>query len=313
MLAYVTGSVDEELLARNEYLVTENRILRNQIQGRIRLTDPERISLASAAKRLGRKALEEVAQIVRPETILAWHNRLISKKFDGSKNRTPGNGGSTSDQIEELVLQLARENRTWGYRRIVGALRNLGHEVSHQTVANLLKRHDIAPAPERGRTLSWREFIRSHREVLAAVDFFTAEVWTATGLTTYYVLTVMRVASRQVCIAGITTSPDQGWMEQMARNMSFAEVGFLKGCRYLVHDRDVKFCAAFTGILEAVGIQSVKLPPRSPNLNAHLERWHRSVKEECLSKMILFGESTGNIQTRERLGGLLRFYYREAA
>jgi len=256
-----------------------------------------------------------------------------------------------SDQIEELVLQLARDNRTWGYRRIVGALRNLGHEVSHQTVANLLKRHDIAPAPERGRTLSWREFIRSHMEVLAAVDFFTAEVWTATGLTTYYVLTVMRVASRQVCIAGITTSPDQGWMEQMARNMSFAEVGFLKGCRYLVHDRDVKCCAGFTGILEAVGIQSVKLPPRSPNLNAHLERWHRSVKEECLSKMILFGEaslrqvlshyvlhyhgernhqgkgnvilfpqpahrigeSTGNIQTRERLGGLLRFYYREAA
>src|ERR1017187_5198062 len=226
MLAYVTGSVDEELLARNEYLVTENRILRNQIQGRIRLTDPERISLASAAKRLGRKALEEVAQIVRPETILAWHNRLLSKKFDGSKNRTPGNGGSTSDQIEELVLQLARDNRTWGYRRIVGALRNLGHEVSHQTVANLLKRHDIAPAPERGRTLSWREFIRSHMEVLAAVDFFTAEVWTATGLTTYYVLTVMRVASRQVCIAGITTSPDQHWMEQMARNLSMAEVGF---------------------------------------------------------------------------------------
>src|SRR5450759_2317880 len=91
MLAYVTGSVDEELLARNEYLVTENRILRNQIQGRIRLTDPERICLASAAKRLGRKALEEVAQIVRPETILWWHRRLIANKFDGSKNRPPGN------------------------------------------------------------------------------------------------------------------------------------------------------------------------------------------------------------------------------
>ena len=193
-------------------------------------------------KRLGRKALEEVAQIVRPETILAWHRRLIAKKFDGSKNRSPGKGGSTSDPIEELVLQLARENRTWGYRRIVGALSNLGHEVSHQTVANVLKRHDIAPAPERGRTMSWREFIRSHLEVLAAVDFFTAEVWTAGGLMTYYVLTCMRVASRQVCIAGITTSPDQGWMEQMARNISFAETGFLNGCRYLLHDRDAKFC-----------------------------------------------------------------------
>jgi len=139
MLAHVTGPVDEELLAQNEYLVTENRILRNKIQGRIRLTDPERISLASVAKRLGRRGLQEVAQIVRPETILAWHRRLIAKKFDGSKNRSAARGGSTSDTIEELVLQLARENGTWGYRRIVGALSNLGHEVSHQTVANVLK------------------------------------------------------------------------------------------------------------------------------------------------------------------------------
>ena len=168
---------------------------------------------------------------------------------------------------------------------------------------------------------------------------------------TFYVLSCMRVASRQVRIAGITTSPDQRWMEQMARNISLADTGFLNGCRYVLHDRDAKFCNAFTGILEAVGIQALKLPARSPNLNANLERWHRSVKEECLSKMILFGEaslrkalsnyvlhfhgernhqgkgnvilfprpedrvgaSTGKIQTRERLGGLLKFYYREAA
>jgi transposase len=243
MLAYVTGSVDEELLARNEYLVRENRILRSQIKGRIRLTDPERISLAEAAKRLGRKALGEIAQIVQPETILSWHRRLIAKKFDGSKHRPAGKDNSTSDEIEELVLQLARENRSWGYRRIAGALSNLGHQASHQTVANILKRHGIEPAPERGKCMSWRDFIRSHLEVLAAVDFFTAEVWTAAGLTTYYILTCMRVASRQVCIAGITTSPDQHWMEQMARNLSMAEVGFLSGCRYLLHDRDAKFCA----------------------------------------------------------------------
>ena len=120
MLAYVTGSVDGELLARNEYLVTENRILRNQFKGRIRLTDPERISLAEAAKRLGRKALAEVAQIVRPETILAWHRRLIAQKFDGSKSRAAARGGSTNHEIEDLILRLARENRSWGYRRIAG-------------------------------------------------------------------------------------------------------------------------------------------------------------------------------------------------
>lgn len=157
-------------------------------------------------------------------------------------------------------MQLARENGCWGYRRIAGALSNLGHPVSHQTVANILKGHSIAPAPERGKSMSWREFIRSHLEVLAAVDFFTAEVWTSAGLTTYYVLTCMRVASRQVCVAGITTSPDHRWMEQMARNLSLAEMGFLSGCRYLLHDRDAKFCAAFDSILQAVVIQTVKLP-----------------------------------------------------
>jgi hypothetical protein len=113
---------------------------------------------------------------------------------------------------------------------------------------------------------------------LPAVDFFTVEVWTAAGLTTYYVLTVMRLASRQVCVAGITTSPERRWMEQMARNLTFDGEGFLWGCRYLLHDRDIKFCAAFDGILETVGIQVIKLPPQTPNLNAYLERWHRSVQ-----------------------------------
>jgi len=351
LLAYITGSVDQEILARNEYLATENRILRNQIKGRLRLTNPERISLAEIGKRLGRKALEEVAQIVRPETILGWHRKLIARKFDGSKSRSAVGRATTSQTIEDLVLQFARENRSWGYRRIVGALGNLGHEISHQTVANMLKRHGLAPAPEREKKTTWRDFIRSHTAVLAAVDFFTAEVWTVGGLMSYYVLVFMRVASRKVIIAGITTSPDSRWMEQMARNVTLADIGFLGGCRYLLHDRDAKFCAAFDAILEAVGIQAVTLPPRSPNLNAHLERWNRSVKEECLSKMIWFGEAslrqvlsnyvshfhternhqgkdnvilfplpadriaepTGEIRMRERLGGLLKFYHGEAA
>ena len=351
MLAYITGSVDEELLLRNEYLVAENRILRRQVPGRLQLSDSDRIDLAKVGKQLGRKVLSEVAQIVRPETILGWHRRLVAKKFDGSRERDAAKLAPKAASIEPLVLKLAGENRSWGYRRLAGALSNLGHTVSHQTVANILKRYGIAPAPERAKGLSWGEFIRSHLEVLAAVDFFTVEVWTAAGLTTYYVLSCMRVASRQVCIAGITTSPDQRWMEQMARNLSLAEVGFLSGCRYLLHDRDAKFCATFDAILEVVGIRAIRLPPHSPNLNAHLERWHRSVQEECLAKLILFGErslrhalcqyvshfhternhqgkdnvilfpvpadrvgeATGEIRTRERLGGLLRFYYRAAA
>lgn len=221
MLAHISGSVDQELLLRNEYLVTENRILKNQLEGRLRLTDSERISLAEIGKRLGRKALHEVANIVRPETILGWHRKLIARKFDGSKKRAALGRKPTDEVIEELVLQFARENRSWGYRRIVGAISNLGHEISHQTVANILERHDLAPAPapERGKRMPWKEFIRSHLETLAAVDFFTAEVWTAGGLTTYYVLVFMRIAPRQVSIAGITLAPDGEWMKQTARNM----------------------------------------------------------------------------------------------
>lgn len=351
LLAHITGSVDQELLLRNTYLATENRILRNQLKGRLRLTDPERMSLAELGKRLGRRALEEVAQIVRPETILGWHRSLIAKKFDGSRNRLSAGRGTKGQDIEDLVLQFARENRSWGYRRIVGALSNLGHNISHQTVANVLKRHGLAPAPERDKRIAWRDFIRSHKEVLAAVDFFTAEVWTAGGLMTYYVLVFMRLASRKVWIAGMTTSPDSSWMEQMARNATFADLGFLSGCRYLLHDRDSKFGAGFDAILKSVGIEAVRLPPRSPNLNAHCERWIRSVKAEVLPRMILFGErmlrqcleqyvghfhternhqgkgnvilfpepvdrigeSSGPIRSRERLGGLLRLYYREAA
>ena len=145
MLAYISGSVDEELLLRNEYLVAENRILRNQIKGRLRLTDGERRTLAEIGKRLGKRALEAVANIVKPETLLGWHRRLVAKKFDGSKNRQyPGRPRGDAD-IEELVVRLAQENKSWGYDRIAGALANLGHEVSDQTVGNILSRHTTCP------------------------------------------------------------------------------------------------------------------------------------------------------------------------
>jgi putative transposase len=176
LLAYITGSVDPELLLRNEYLAPENRVLKHQIKGRLRRTDPERTSLAEIGKRLDRRALEDVAQIVRPETSLGWHRRLIAHKFDGSKNRSCVTHAWPHKMLEDWVLQFAKENPSWGYRRIVGARSNLGHQVSYQTVANMLKRHGLAPAPERRKQTTWRDFIRSHTEVLGAVDFFTAEV-----------------------------------------------------------------------------------------------------------------------------------------
>jgi hypothetical protein len=164
LLAYITGSVDEELLLRNEYLATENRILRNQIQGRVRLSDGESKTLAEIGKKLSKQALEEIATIVKPDTILAWHRKLIAKKFDGSQQRKMPGRPKIDPELEALVVRMAQENRSWGYDRIAGALKHLGYTISDQTVGNILKRHSLPPAPERKTTTTWKEFIRIHMD-----------------------------------------------------------------------------------------------------------------------------------------------------
>ena len=166
---------------------------------------------------------------------------LVARKFDGSRPCYPGRP-RVEPEMEELVVRFARENSSWGYDRIVGALANLGHQISDQTVGNILRRHDIAPAPERSRTTTWKEFIRSHMDVLAGADFFTVEVLTWRGLMTYYVLFFIELDSRRVWLGGITRHPDACWMEQVARNATMEGTGYLNGCRYLLHDRDKKFC-----------------------------------------------------------------------
>jgi transposase InsO family protein len=291
LLAYVTGSVNQELLLQNEYLAAENRILRAKLPSTLRLSDPERATLAEIGKRLGRKALRQVACVAKPDTILAWYRKLVAHKFDGSKHRQYPGRPKVAAEVEALVVRMARENADWGYDRIVGALSNLGHQVSDQTVGNILRRHGIAPAPKRGQTTTWKDFIAAHMNVLAGVDFFTVEVLTWQGLATYYVLFFLHLESRRVKVAGITRHPDQEWMEQIARSATQESWGHLEGCRYVLHDRDTKFCASFRSALAQGGVEPIALPARSPNLNAFAERWVRSVKQECLSKLILFGES----------------------
>jgi transposase InsO family protein len=350
LLAYITGSVDQELLLRNDYLVTENRILRDQIKGRIRLSDGERKALAVIGQKLGKQALQDVATLVKPDTILSWHRMLVAQKFDGSPQRKATGRPRIDQELEALVIRMAQENRSWGYDRIVGGLANLGFTISAQTVGNILKRHGIPSVPERKTTTTWKEFIRTHLDVLVATDFFTAEVWTLGGLVTYYVLFFMHLGSRQVYVAGVTPHPDARWMAQIARNVTMADWGFLAPGQYLLHDRDGKYCPAFQHIIDAAGVTRVPLPARSPNLNAYAERWVRSVKDEALARMMLFGESSlrhvlneyvthyhqernhqgkgntllvppprpkgetdGPIQCRERLGGLLKYYERKAA
>jgi transposase InsO family protein len=351
ILAYITGTVDQELLLRNEYLVAENRILKAQLKTPLRLTDAERITLAEIAHRLGRKALEDVAKAAKPDTIMGWYRRLIARKFDGSKSRRYPGRPRINDEIEQLVVRMAQENSDWGYDRIVGAMANLGYTLSDQTVGNILQRHGILPAPVRKRTTTWADFIRAHMAVLAGTDFFTVEVLTLRGLVTYYVLFFIHLESRRVEVAGITPHPNEAWMKQIARNVTMDEWGFLDNCSYLIHDRDSKYCESFRDIIESCDVKTLPLPARSPNLNAFAERWVKSVKDDCLSKLILFGESSlrrslreylvhyhaernhqgkdnvllfptatkamkdvdGSVGCKERLGGLLKYYHRDAA
>jgi len=182
LLASTTRSVDEELRLRNAYLAEENRIVRHQLTGRVQLTDAERKTLAEMGHKLGKKALEEIATVAKSNTILAWHRKFIGQKGDTSKPHKLAGRPRIDQQIEALVVRMARENRSWGYDRMVGALANLGYTISDQTVGNILKRHSIPPGPERKKTVTWREFIRMHMDVLRATDFFTSEMWSRFGL-----------------------------------------------------------------------------------------------------------------------------------
>jgi len=332
-----------------EYLQEESRVLRKQLGGkRLRFTDRQRRRLAAKAKAIGRKGLFEIATLVAPDTLLRWYRRLIAKKYDGSKIRKPGRP-KTAVEIEELILQMARGNPGWGYTRIRGALYNLGYEVGRNTIKRILLENGIDPAPLRKKGMSWETFLKAHWGAIAATDFFSVEVLTWTGLVRYFVLFIIDLKTRRVEIAGIAEQPHGEWMKQMARNLTDVDDGFLNGARHLIHDRDPLFTKAFREILKPSGVKTVKLPARSPDLNAYAERFVRSIKSECLAQIIPLGERhlrnavteytehyhfernhqgldneliekpsdeaniDGAIECRERLGGVLSYYYRRAA
>ena len=334
----------------NEFQRAQIEVLLEKLgKKRVLLNDDQRRRLAVKGKALGKKALAELTTIVTPDTILRWHRTLIANKWDYSGRRKLVGRPHVRQEIVDLVLRFARENVTWGYDKIQGALANLGHNISDQTVGNILKEHGIEPAPQRKHQTTWKTFIKAHWDVLASIDFTTVEVWTKGGLVTYYLLFVMEVATRRVHFAGCTPNPAEPWMKQVAKNLTDPFDGFLLGKRYLIMDRDTKFSDAFRKILEDEGVESVRLPPRSPNLNPHIERFMRSIKDECLLKLIFFGEKmlrnavreyllhyheernhqgvsnkiilpgdevgqgVGKIECQERLGGLLRYYHRKAA
>ncbi|MSO20554.1 MAG: helix-turn-helix domain-containing protein [Acidobacteria bacterium] len=159
LLGYLSGMVNQELLLKNEFLVAENRILKAHIESRLLLSNGEKATLAEIAKRLGRKAIAQIACVAKPDTILAWYRKLVAKKFDGSKQRAALGRPRIGRELEDLVVQLAQSNSGWGYDRIVGALANLGHSLSDQTVGNILRRRGIQPTTERRNNTTWKDFI----------------------------------------------------------------------------------------------------------------------------------------------------------
>ncbi len=333
-----------------EYLLTENQVLREKLgKKRILLNDDQRRRLAAKGRILGRKLLEEVGTLFTPDTILRWHRQLVAKKWDHSAKRKSVGRPRIRQVIVDLVLRFATENPTWGYDRIQGALANVGYHISDTTVGNVLRARGIEPTKDRRRQTTWATFLKTHWDVMAAIDFTTVEVWTTKGLVTFSLLFVMELKTRRVHFAACTPTTDEDYMKQIAKNLTDDEDGFLNDKRYLIMDRDPRFSEAFRSILQQADVEPVRLPPRSSNLNAFMERWMRSLKSETVDRMIFFGEKSlrravnqfiahhhgernhqglGNeiiepgdevgaiadkIECRERLGGMLKYDYRDAA
>ena len=317
---------------------------------RLRLNDRQRAKLAEAGKPLGRKKISEFCSLFTPDTILRWHRQLVAKHHTHEEN-SPGRP-PLGEEVIGRVLMLARENPTWGADRIQGELRKLGYHLSDTSVENILKDHGIEPQPKREKSgSSWAEFLKAHWECLAATDFTTVDVWTPSGLKTIYLLFVMELKTRKVQYLGGTEHPNEAWMREAVERAT-GEDGLLGGDSHptiLIHDRDTKFSEAFTDQLKDKCVQCIKLPPKSPNLNAHMERFMGSYKRELARRMIFFGKQMldyateqylthyhrerphqgldneliiplerppdpeGNIHVEKRLGGMLKSYTRRAA
>jgi transposase InsO family protein len=346
LLATFAGWICRRQTTVIAYLIEENRVLKEQLESggrRLRFTDDQRRRLAAKGRPLGRRVLQQIATIVTPDTILAWHRRLIAAKWTYARSRVGRPG--VMKEIRELTVRMAEENPSWGYARIQGQLRHLGHRVARSTIAEVLKEHGIKPSPD--RPMSWATFVRAHATSIAAADFFTTEVWTAHGLVRYFTLFIIDIATRRIHIAGTTTNPTSAWMAQIARNLTGCDTGFLTGKRYLIIDRDAIFSPRFKAVLEGVGIEILLTAYQAPNMNAHAERFVLSIKSECLDRMIFLGRESldraiaeyaehyheershqglgnelisgaepqweGAVGTTERLGGLLKYYHRRAA
>jgi hypothetical protein len=258
----------------------------------VRPTRWERLGLAVLASKLrhlpaeARSRVRGSLQLVSPATALRWHRELARRKWTFRRRRAPGRPPIQAE-LEALVLRLARENPAWGYRRIAGELTKLGHRVGRSTIAAMLKRHHIPPAPTRDRGVSWCAWYRHYRQQILACDFFHLETVT---LRTLYVLFFIEVRTRRVYLAGCTTCPTATWVAQQARNLAWHLQDGTLHATILLHDRDAKFPASFDAVFRGEGLQIVRTPPRCPWANGVAERWIRSARQECLDRLLILNE-----------------------
>jgi len=283
LLELIATAAENELAAIIQHLKEENRILRDKLPKRVSLTDEERQRLVKTGTPLG-SAIKEIITIVHHRTFQRW----VAATKGGSSQKKTGRP-KKSEEIRELVIKIANETG-WGATRICGELKKLGCGViCRTTVQNILREHNLEPAPKRGPG-SWKDFIDRHKDTLCACDFFTKKVWTAHGLIEMYLLVFIHIGSRRIWVSRGTASPDSEWVAQQARNMSmaFEEEGISP--THLIHDRDTKFTKQFDDIFKSDGLEMIKIPYKSPNLNAHCERVVRSIKNEALDYFIVFGE-----------------------
>jgi putative transposase len=287
LLAHGEAAKDLELLVLRHQIT----VLRRQLP-RPKLEPADRALLAAVSRALPRTRWS--CFFVRPETLLRWHRRLIAGAWTYPHRQT---GRPPLDQdVQQLIIRMAKENPTWGYQRIRGELLRLGVQVSATAIRTTLRRHRLDPAPRRAAT-SWQAFLRRQAAGIMACDFFTVDtIW----LRRLYVLFFIEHKTRRVHLTGVTANPDGAWVTQQARNLLLVLGEQGRRVRFLLHDRDAKFSRSFDDVFRSEGGQVLMTPVRAPKANAYAERWVRTVRAECLDWLLVLG--------RAHLEQILRVY-----
>jgi len=342
--AWINRAQDRRL----RFLVVHNRVLRDTGADLGRMTDTHRRALGEAAHGMNSDDLAACEPIVTVDTLRRYYRELVVAKWTYPNTGGPGRTPLPSETVH-AVLRLARENPRIGAPGIVRRLAAIGITVSASSVRNILRAHDVGPAPERSDDSDWRTFLESHATQIAAIDATAVEAMQADRLVTQWCVMAIHHDTRRVQLLGITDTMNEDWMVQQARNLTDPDHGFLRGRRFLIMDRDPAFSERFRATLSTVGVTPKRIPPHSPNCNPFIERFFRSLKEECLNLCIPMGQAglrhlvteylehyhrerphagldgavidpdpllanrSGAIGRKDRLGGLLTMYHRVAA